>query len=306
MKKCLHCYQHPCKCERTVPENPIDLFGSPFECQKQIRTKRFASPNSPLPADELEDLQACIEAANDLLRSLGNESDPDNTRQLQLHFLNLKGIGVKVSILCGLDDPDNEEEFENENILKHSVEDIIENEKPPRKKRVNRKRSNRNRQDDFKRKTDNVDIEKLSPIKLITKTGKLANAGRDFIQINPTGSALFVSYSQLLSIARHECSEEGREPRFLNADQELRRELAFNFGQFVSKNKELENLFFGIPLYKALKKYIGEDVKVKTANRLICGTLIDSDEGRIQIQNTKHRIEIDNREICFIQILDLK
>ncbi len=96
---------------------------------------------------------------------------------------------------------------------------------------------------------------------MIRKNGKLATAGRDFIQINPVGSALFILYGKLLSISRNDCDEEEREPKFINADQETRRELAFNFGEFVSKNTDIENLFFGIPLYQGVKEICWERSK---------------------------------------------
>ena len=109
MIQCNECNQHPCKCNLTVPVNPVNLFGSPFDCKPQIPTRRFASPNSQFPQEELDELQICIEAVNDLLRSLGSVSDPNNTRQLQLHFLDLKGVSVNASILCGVELPiDNE------------------------------------------------------------------------------------------------------------------------------------------------------------------------------------------------------
>ena len=165
---------------------------------------------------------------------------------------------------------------------------------------INAENKNRNK------KENDFDNQKSRCIKLIRKKGKLATAGRDFIQINPVGSAMFILYRKLLSVARIECEEEERDPKFINADQETRRELAFNFGEFVSKNTDIENLFFGIPLYKALNKYVGKDVKVRTDEDLLYGTLIHVREGKVQIQNNKMKKEIDIQSICYLQVLDLK
>ena len=100
MNNCLNCFNDPCACEMRPPVDPMNLFGSPFDCRKQIKTRRFASANSPLTQEELDELRECIEAINDLLRSLGSRSNPNNTRQLQLHFLRLRGAIVKAEIIC--------------------------------------------------------------------------------------------------------------------------------------------------------------------------------------------------------------
>ena len=110
MNSCSNCFNAPCTCEMQPPVNPMNLFGSPFDCRKQIKTRRFASSNSPLTPEELDELQECIEAINDLLRSLGSRSDPNNTRQLQLHFLSLTGAHVKAEIICGIEQLDEDEE----------------------------------------------------------------------------------------------------------------------------------------------------------------------------------------------------
>ncbi|KGR78910.1 hypothetical protein [Ureibacillus manganicus] len=299
MIKCNLCYQYQCFCNQTVPVNPVDLFGSPFDCRKQLRTKRFTSPNSPLPQDQLDELQACIEAINHILRSLGTESVPNNTRQLQLHFLDLKGISVKANILCDFGIAEDEASLVNAELI--DIEDITEADDVELEIMMAAKiKKTRNR------KKGNEDHSKVNSPKILLKKGKLATAGRDFVQINPVGSALFILYSRLHSITRHECDEEERDPKFINSDQETRRELAFNFGEYVSKNSDIENLFFGIPLYKALNKYVGKEVKILTIDEFFSGTLIDVNEGRIHIQNKKTKSEIDIASICYLKVLNLK
>ena len=112
-------------------------------------------------------------------------------------------------------------------------------------------------------------------------------------------------YSHLISIARDKCELDEHEPEFICANQATRRELTFNFGEFVSKNKDLVNLFFGIPLYVQLKEFLGKDVKGKTDEEFFGGTLVKVDEGTIRILNKKGEQEIHLDKICFIEVLDI-
>lgn len=266
----MNCFNAPCTCEIQPPVNPMNLFGSPFDCRKQIKTRRYASANSPLTPEELDELQECLEAINDLLRSLGSRSDPNNTRQLQLHFLSLRGVRVKAEIICGM-----EQREEDEAEIAGDVVDTV------------------------------TDMNERKCIKVLKKKGKLATAGRDFIRINQVGSAVFILYSHLISIARDKCELDEHEPEFICANQATRRELTFNFGEFVSENKDLINLFFGIPLYVQLKEFLGKDVKGKTDEAFFCGTLVKADNGNIQILNKMGEEDISIDEICFIEVLDI-
>ena len=227
----------------------IDCFGSPFKCPKHASTPRYPSPNSPLEQEALDQLQHCIETANNLLRSLGTDSDANNRRQLQLHFLELQGALVKVKISCDRTEPD-EEPHENEGLELEIGEEI--------------------------------------EAKLLQKKGVLATAGRDFLQINPTGSFVFIFYEKLISITREE-SENSRmhKPEFIDANTVTRRNLALNFGEFVSKHPDIVNLFFGLPLHKQLHKYLGKDININTSEHptLLNGTFIHVDEGKVQIEN---------------------
>lgn len=272
MNNCLNCFNDPCACKMQPPVDPMNLFGSPFDCRKQIKTRRFASANSPLTQEELDELQECIEAINDLLRSLGSRSDPNNTRQLQLHFLSLRGARVKAEIVCGIE---RLEEDEAEIDIDVDEFDTI------------------------------TDMDERKCIKVLKKKGKLATAGRDFIRINQVGSAVFILYSNLISISRDHCVQGEHEPEFICADKDTRRELTFNFGEFVAKKPDLVNLFFGIPLHRQLKEFLGKDVKGKTDEAFFCGTLVKADNGNIQILNKMGEEDINIDEICFIEVLDI-
>ena len=286
MSFCKECRLHPCRCQKAfhdcsssfssrVPENPVDLFGSPFDCRKQVRTRRFASPNSRLPQDELDRLQDCIEAANNILRSLGSERDRENQRQLQLYFMELKGSSVKAKIAC----TNRMEEEDAAQVTRHNMgmqdEEMDAREHPMK-------------------------------VEVVRKHGKIATAGRDFIQINPVGSSIFIPYVQLISVKRDECDVAEREPEFLDADRETRRELAFNFGEFVKKDPDLINLFFGIPLFKQLKEFVGEDVKVLVGEYILSGLLVCVEEDNMQLQCQKEKVEVNLDDICFVEVLNQK
>lgn len=95
------------KCHLEICECQVSSFDSSIKqrdcCPELIATPKFPSPNSPLPQEELDELQECIEIANQLLRSLGNRPNPNNLRQLQLHFLDLRKFLVRIKV-NGLED----------------------------------------------------------------------------------------------------------------------------------------------------------------------------------------------------------
>ncbi len=260
MERCINCHQSTCNCI-----HPKDLFGSPYYCQKRKRTRKFASPNSPLNQGELDELQACIEAANDLLRSLGSQSDIENTRQLQLHFLEMRGENVSAHVKCEDNIQQNEDDSSN-----------------------------------------NSNIEK-KPKKTICLCGKITNAGKDFLQINQNGSSVFISYRRLLTIKRDDSEKIIiEEPSLHCANQQLRRKLAFQFGEIVAKNPNFINIFFGSPLFLMLKQYIGKDFKIVTAKGMFIATLMKVDKGTISLINKEGELHFRFEEICYLKAFNLK
>ncbi|MFC7684996.1 hypothetical protein [Ureibacillus sp. GCM10028918] len=209
--------------------------------------------------------QSCIEAANDLLRSLGSRSDEENTRQLQLHFLEMRGEIVTANILCECGRLRIDAE-ESPNLPKND-----------------------------------------SAIETICLDGKIATAGRDFLQINQNGSAVFILYKNLLSIKMKDCIEEfDLEPEFIDADKNLRRKLAFNFGEFVSKDPNFINLFFGIPLFFMLKQFCGKDICIFTTEGMVKGTLSAIDMDHVKLLNNRGEMNIDFDEVCYLKVINLK
>ena len=260
MKRCSKCHKQKCKCNKlakdhlTCPHEEISdsCLESSFRCPKKIPTPVFASPNSALPEDQLNELQLCIEEANDLLRTLGAQSDPENTRQLQLHLLKLQGVHVSVKIKC-------------------------------------------NFKESKKRKTTKI-IEEPQIETTVEKIGTLATTGRDFIQLDTNCGCIFILFERLISLSHlNNCQEQD--------DMKLpfNKELVLNFGEFVSKQPKLINLFFGIPLQMQLQKYIEENVQVKTDKKLLSGTLLSVDEDNILIKDLRRENRIDFKDICFLE-----
>ena len=109
---------------------------------------------------------------------------------------------------------------------------------------------------------------------------------------------------RLISLSREECeTSKLHEKELINADCLTRREMVLIFGDIVSKRPQLVNLFFGILLHVQLLQYLGKDIKVKTDDHTIIeGTLIEADEGKIQIENRNGSIEVDLDQICVLEI----
>lgn len=249
MKRCKKCKKLTCSCNT---------------CNLKIPTPVFSSPNSSLPKAQLEELKFCIDEANKLLQSLGSESDPENTRQLQLHFLKLQGVNVTVKIKCR----------------------YVEKAKVVTKNKKRRKA--------IKTLNDQV-IETIEEI-----AGLLCIAGRDFLQLNSLCGPILILYKQMISLSQIDNCQE-QEPHDL--EQIKNKEMVLNFGDFVSKRPELINLFFGIPLYMQLQNFIGENIQVKTDLLMLSGTLLSANENNIHIKTQKGGNHVIINDISFLQVL---
>ncbi len=284
MNKCPNCHSTECPC--------VNYAEFPCDCPENIPTRRFTSPNSPLPPDELDELQRCIEAANDLLRSLGNESDPDNTRQLQLHFLNLRGVCVKVKLTCG----ENKELEEGDAVEKTGMlvtagRDFIQLKSLGNDVFILYERLiSLSREDCPKHK--HHDKEKLPRFRKCFM--KVKRFFQDWFK-------WFFPHSRVnLKITKYHKYDE---QEFLHADRTTRRKLVLNFGDYVSKDHGLVNLFFGLSLDRHLQHYLGKDIKVRTDNqRMIEGTLFKIEPERIKVKNRDESQKIDINDICFLEV----
>lgn len=235
-------------CPLEIPASvPDDLFCRRFKCPERISTSRFSSPTSGLPRRETKELQECIEAANELLRTIGNPRGFEvEFIELRLRFRALRGVMVRVELEC-----DNTKE---------------------------------------------------------TIVGKIIGAGKDFLLLDTVGEKLFILYERLCSIRRNAVDEhiEGHAHQELShIDTCFRSFLVLCFGDVVSCYPFLINLFFGIKLHLLLVSLESYAVKLKVEGEeeLILGTLVSSDEGRIQLQLNKNEIQqVNFNKICFISI----
>ncbi|WP_147370391.1 hypothetical protein [Lysinibacillus yapensis] len=231
----------------------------------------------------MDEFQAEIEEANDLLRSLGSQPDNNNRRQLQLHLLELSGMIVLAEVLCECDFHENVEEIslsEEEMQLDEETHD----------------------DDLFKIKEDDCEM-----VRSIWLEGKLATAGRDFVQLNQVGSTVFIPFKKLLNIKKHAHTEGVEsEPEFIDADKHLRRQLAFNFGEFVSKHPDFINLFFGIFLFRQLKQFVGEDILIFSNEGKMKGLLTEVEENHVTILNKCEKQQVNLNDICYFKVFDLK
>ncbi|WP_226682947.1 LSm family protein [Sutcliffiella horikoshii] len=88
-------------CPDCVPADHDDsLFCTPYKCPDRIPQPKFPSPNSSLQPEELEELQECIQEANQLLLALGLERDEENLRAFQAYLRGLRMSYVSVTVSC--------------------------------------------------------------------------------------------------------------------------------------------------------------------------------------------------------------
>jgi hypothetical protein len=236
---CECCHQNPCECKEQ--ENSS---CPPFQsCPEKIPTPRYRSPNSPLPHAQLDALQKCIESANDLLRSLGNERDPENQRQLQLHFLELHGGLVRVRVKC----------------LEKQYEEV----------------------------------------------GSLMTAGKNFIMLNTVGKRVLIPFLKIVSL-QYEGKDQDKKHHqdLIHLNRQIKRELVLHFGEFVSRNPELVNLFFGIPLHLMLVQYKDRMVNLKVEDKsdVVSGKIVEVEENFLQILKNDETVQIPIEKICLLEV----
>ncbi|WP_456275835.1 hypothetical protein [Bacillus sp. AK128] len=89
------------RCPEFVPANAPDDFCIPEECcPEQIPQPKYPSPNSCLPEEELEEVEANIEAVNELLLNLGLSGEREPNEIFKEAFDGLVGQQVIVKLIC--------------------------------------------------------------------------------------------------------------------------------------------------------------------------------------------------------------
>lgn len=141
-----------------------------------------------------------------------------------------------------------------------------------------------------------------------TRTGYLKESGQDFLILNAKGQDTFIPYSRLIKIVRAnpetERGSRSRIKELLHIDPCLRRDIVLRFGEVVSGDLFLINLFFGIPLHLQLVDFLQKEVRVRTNRRKreIQGILADSQERFIRIGTDDGDLQIDLNTICYLLI----
>lgn len=138
--------------------------------------------------------------------------------------------------------------------------------------------------------------------------GLLREAGRDFLEVEVVGQRYFIPYTRICEVQSNPCaemeSEQGSHRELIDIDPCLRREIVLNFSQVVSKDPELINIFFGIPLFLELAKFICCRITVKTLGKpeAIMGILADTAEDKLCIKVDNEIQEININEIGIVII----
>ncbi|MBE3577906.1 MAG: hypothetical protein IMX00_09495 [Limnochordales bacterium] len=252
-----------------------------FPCPPRVPTPRFSSPNSPLPPEELEQLKACLEEVNDLLRTLGNPPDPKNKETLRLHLRRLRGQRVLVEMACGgggtyahgggQDEGEGQENGGQESektgqgrsyagILRDAGKDYLELDWGKREKRGDREEQRR--------------------------------------VLLPYGRVCMVTVQD-----PDESFEPPHHPELIDIDPDLRRDLVLSFGRVVASNPELISIFFGLPLHLRLRQEAGVRITVRLEGDTVTGQLSEVDEESIKVRTApgaEHRIIL--AEVCAILI----
>ncbi|SEM11805.1 hypothetical protein SAMN05192533_10176 [Mesobacillus persicus] len=289
-----------------VPLGEHDDFCIPVECcPERIPTPLYPSPNSRLPHEELEELEARIEEANRLLLDLGlsergNGFDDDfeelNEEARMRAFDGLVGQLVRVKIDC---------EAEEEEELFESVRSTTSG-SPHRIKGVKAKK----RANGFTRKKRKVKKRSLkrTSVPVTTKQakrtveGRVHLVGRNFVLLKNEEKEIFIPLLKVCSIfLKNRYATPANEADLLCIDPCFRRALTFQFGETVASSPELIQLFYRIPLNIYLLLLEGKKVRVRLADRLVVGTLIkvDKEQIRLCLKNDKEKT-ISLNQICTI------
>jgi hypothetical protein len=297
--------------DNCVPLGEHNDFCIPEECcPERIPTPLYPSPNSCLPHEELEELEARIEEANRLLLDLGlsergNGFDDDfvelNEEARMRAFDGLVGQIVKVKIDCEAEaEADAEEQEQGPEVVGSTTTGSR------RVKRVKAKR----RAGFYSRKKKKVLRGSLKRTKVQAKleqtkrtvVGRVHLVGRNFVLLKNEEKQIFIPLLKVCSvILENRFATPVNEEDLLCIDPCFRRALTFQFGETVAASPELIQLFYRIPLNIYLLLLEGKRVRVRLADRLVVGTLVkvEKEQIRLCLKNDKERT-VSLNQICFI------
>ncbi|MEW6049279.1 MAG: hypothetical protein AB1609_22880, partial [Bacillota bacterium] len=140
--------------------------------------------------------------------------------------------------------------------------------------------------------------------------GRVGMAGRDFLELKVGRRLILIPYRSLCSIRRkvggkRPAPQEHRQA-LLNIDPSLRRRLILRFGEVVSADGALMNLFFGLPLRLKMKDFVGRGVVVATVRTgtvpVLHGVLEAVGEEALQLNAARRTERVSFDDICFVRI----
>lgn len=139
--------------------------------------------------------------------------------------------------------------------------------------------------------------------------GLLKEAGKDFISVDTVGRIFYIPFERICSIERNVSDKHSEKhaihQELINADKCVKRDLVLRFGEVVSRDPKLINLFFGIRLFLLLNSFLGHEVSVKTEDQEeeIAGNLIEANKEHVLVQTGENGAKkTDWKNICFLSI----
>ncbi|MCP3762350.1 hypothetical protein NLX67_08095 [Domibacillus sp. A3M-37] len=298
-------------CPEYIEAGTPDDFCSPENgCPHYLQTPKYPSPSSCLPKEQQMELEAKIEAANELLLNLAlSNKRPEEGRAKS--FEGLIGQWAEVIIY------DEAKADSHLNKEKTSLEKTAE-EKPVKKRRKKRENAFANRKKAInisvrkkkamtkvKRVRDvwpKAEISKKVPSKkrmlkssvLFRKhSGRVYVVGRDFVLLKKKEKDIIIPLSKVHSIKSFNRYPQAiKEPALLNIDPCLRRSITFKFGETVASSPELTQLFFKMTMPIFLLHLLDKKVKIMISTKEIHGLVheINKETLTIVMANKERKI----------------
>lgn len=143
----------------------------------------------------------------------------------------------------------------------------------------------------------------------LTLAGPVRTAGRDFLELAVDGGSVLVPYRSLCAVSTtHQGTPTpgpGHQQAAVDLPPEFRRRLILRFGEVVSADRRLMDLFFGVPLRVRLKDLLGQAAAVATTRQetepVVRGVLEAVEpELRLCADGQEKRVRFE--EICFVRV----
>jgi len=294
--------------DNCVPLGEHDDFCIPRECcPERIPTPLYPSPNSCLPHEELEELEARIEKANRLLLDLGlsdrgNGFDDDfeklNEEARMRAFDGLVGQIVRVKIDCEAEAA--EDEVEGTEVIGTATVGSKRIRKVKAKRRTGR--LSRKKKKVLRKSLNRTRVQAKTQQTKRTVEGRVHLVGRNFVLLKSVDKEIIIPLLKVCSIfLKNQYATPVNESDLLCLDPCFRRALTFRFGETVASSPELIQLFYRIPLNIYLLLFEGKRIRIRLSDTLVVGTLlkVEKEQIRLSLKDGKDRT-ISLNQICSI------